>query len=194
MSRPLATLKSALRREIRLRIEQLTTAQRDAASRRLCAQLAQQPLWQRARAILGFAPTAHEPDIWPLLQSALAQGRIVALPRFAPERDTYETARVCQPGRDLVTGRFGIREPSAACALVALEELDLILVPGVAFDSQGHRLGRGRGYYDRLLAGIRAVKCGVAFDEQLVEAVPVEPQDVRVDCLVTPSRWLLTAA
>jgi 5-formyltetrahydrofolate cyclo-ligase len=68
--------------------------------------------------------------------------------------------------------------------------LDLVLAPGVAFDLQGHRLGRGKGFYDRLLADVRGVKCGVAFDEQIVDAVPVGPLDVGVDCLVTPTRWL----
>lgn len=194
MSPPPTTLKSALRREIRQRLVRLTDAQREVASRQLRAQLEQHPVWLAARAVLFFAPTAQEPDIGPLLEVALAQGRTVALPRFVAARDAYEPALVREPARELVPGRFGIREPSPACASVPMGELDLILVPGVAFDPQGHRLGRGQGYYDRLLAGARAVKCGVAFDEQLVEAVPAEAQDVRVDCIVTPTRWLTTAA
>lgn len=194
MSLDLSALKSALRREIRQRLARLTDAQREAASRQLCARLQQQAVWLEARAVLFFVPTAHEPDIGPLLATALAEGRTVALPRFVPARDGYEAALVREPAHELVTGRFGIREPSPACATVALGDLDLILVPGVAFDARGHRLGRGKGYYDRLLIGVRAVKCAVAFDEQLVEAVPAEAQDVRVDCIVTPTRWLTTIA
>ncbi|MCX8089844.1 MAG: 5-formyltetrahydrofolate cyclo-ligase [Verrucomicrobiae bacterium] len=189
----IATLKSALRHEVRRRLENLTPEQRDVASRRLCARLQQQPVWLNARAVLGFAPTAGEPDIWPLLQAALAEGRTVALPRFAPDRDAYEAAVVRDLSRDLVVARFGIREPSCACRTLAVSEVDLILVPGVAFDLRGHRLGRGKGYYDRLLTGARAVKCAVAFEEQIVEAVPVEPQDVRVDCIVTAERWVQIA-
>jgi 5-formyltetrahydrofolate cyclo-ligase len=66
----------------------------------------------------------------------------------------------------------------------------LILVPGVAFDLHGGRLGRGKGYYDRLLKELRGTTCGVAFDQQVVEAIPVEPHDVRLDHVLTPTRWI----
>ncbi|HLP77584.1 MAG TPA: 5-formyltetrahydrofolate cyclo-ligase, partial [Candidatus Paceibacterota bacterium] len=76
------------------------------------------------------------------------------------------------------------------CAPVSLNQLDLVLVPGVAFDACGRRLGRGKGFYDRLLADTRGIKCGVAFDEQIVTGIPVEPHDVLVDCILTPTRWI----
>ena len=69
-----------------------------------------------------------------------------------------------------------------------MPRLDLILVPGVAFDPGGHRLGRGKGFYDRLLAGMRGTKCGVALEEQIVAAIPVEPLDVRMNFILTPTR------
>jgi len=65
----------------------------------------------------------------------------------------------------------------------------LILIPGIAFDLHGRRLGRGKGFYDRLLTEIRGVKCGIAFDEQIVEKIPVEPHDVRMDFILTPTRF-----
>jgi 5-formyltetrahydrofolate cyclo-ligase len=64
------------------------------------------------------------------------------------------------------------------------------LVPGVAFDLHGRRLGRGKGFYDRLLADVRGKTCGVAFDEQIVREVPVEPHDSDVNCILTPTRWI----
>jgi len=63
-------------------------------------------------------------------------------------------------------------------------------VPGLGFDLSGHRLGRGRGYYDRLLAGIAGVKCGVAFDPQVVAQIPAERHDVNMNFILTPTRWL----
>jgi 5-formyltetrahydrofolate cyclo-ligase len=66
----------------------------------------------------------------------------------------------------------------------------LVLVPGVAFDSHGRRLGRGKGFYDQLLAFVRGTKCGVAFDEQIVPEIPIEPHDVRLNCILTPTRWI----
>ena len=66
----------------------------------------------------------------------------------------------------------------------------MILVPGVAFDLHGRRLGRGKGFYDQLLAGVRGTTCGVAFDVQVVRELPQEPHDARVNCILTPTRWL----
>ncbi len=88
------------------------------------------------------------------------------------------------------TGRFGIREPVDRCTHLGLNRLDLILVPGVAFDLNGRRVGRGKGYYDRLLRLASGRKCGVGFDEQLVSEVPVEAHDILLNCILTPTRWL----
>ena len=82
------------------------------------------------------------------------------------------------------------REPNDRCALVPLNTLELVLVPGTAFDSRGHRLGRGKGFYDQLLSQVRGQTCGVAFDEQIVPEVPIEPHDVRLNYLLTPTRWM----
>ena len=92
--------------------------------------------------------------------------------------------------KDFVEGKFGILEPAAACELGELKRLDLILVPGVAFDWQGHRLGRGKGYYDRLLGEVSGTTCGVGYDHQIIATIPVEPHDVRLNCILTPSHWL----
>ncbi|HTG44362.1 MAG TPA: 5-formyltetrahydrofolate cyclo-ligase, partial [Verrucomicrobiae bacterium] len=73
-----------------------------------------------------------------------------------------------------------------------LNRLDFVLVPGVAFDSTGRRLGRGRGFYDQLLAGVTGIKCGVALDEQIVEKLPTEAHDIAMDYILTPTRWLVT--
>ena len=84
-----------------------------------------------------------------------------------------------------------MREPREHCAALALNRLDFVLVPGVAFDLDGRRLGRGKGYYDRLLATVTGAACGVAFDRQIVPRVPSEPHDARLNCILTPTRWQL---
>lgn len=148
-----------------------------------------QPAWLAAKSVMLFAPLPDEVDIWPLVEEALATGKIVALPRYARLGRNYTAAIVRDPRADLIPGHFGIREPHAGCAEISMNRLDLVLVPGVAFDPQGRRLGRGKGFYDRLLADVRGMKCGVAFDEQLVDEVPVGPQDVPLNCILTPTRW-----
>ena len=102
----------------------------------------------------------------------------------------YVACAVKEPGKELRTGQFGIREPIESCPELPLNRLDFVLVPGIAFDLQGRRLGRGKGYYDRLLAEVRGTTCGVAFDEQIVEELPVEPHDIHVNCILTPTRWI----
>jgi 5-formyltetrahydrofolate cyclo-ligase len=88
---------------------------------------------------------------------------------------------------EILSGQFGIREPAPTCVEIPLADLDLVLVPGVAFDASGHRLGRGKGYYDRLLEHFAGKKIGIAFDEQMVGAVPTEKNDGRMDVIVTPT-------
>ncbi len=82
-------------------------------------------------------------------------------------------------------GAFGIMEPIDQGITVAEEEIDLIIVPGVAFDRQLNRLGRGKGFYDRLLTTVQAPKVGICFDFQLIDNVPVEPFDRKMDIIIT---------
>ena len=168
----------------------MSPAEREADSARARQLLAAQPEWLAARSVLFYAPMAEELDVWPLLAEALAAGKRVGLPRFVPEHKTYLACEVRNLGLDVMPGHFGIREPADYCAAFSLKWLDLILVPGVAFDLQGRRLGRGKGYYDQLLAGLRGVRCGVAFEGQIVDEVPVTPQDMLMNCILTPARWI----
>ena len=180
--------KGKLRSEIRGVLKNVSSEKRAAASAKIRARSKQQAFWEAAAAILFFAPLPDEVDVWPLLAEALAAGKTVALPRFDPQRQNYVPCRVHHLSGEIVTGQFGIREPATVCREIPPASLDLILVPGVAFDLGGHRLGRGKGFYDRLLAGVRGIKCGLAFDEQMVEAIPVGPHDVRMDFILTPTR------
>ena len=125
-----------------------------------------------------------------MVSEALALGKAVTLPRFLPRTQTYIACRVLNSQVDVEIGKFGIREPSARCAEVSLNQLDFILVPGVAFDLNGRRLGRGKGFYDRLLAQVRGVTCGVAFEQQIAGEVPAGPHDVGLNCILTPTRWV----
>jgi len=192
MSAPLDTAKVSLRQQVRERLKLMTKQQREAASLQICSRLRQQEIWNSASAILLFAPLPAEPDIWRLLDEALLAGKTVALPRFSAQTQSYSACLVQHLEADLQSGQFGIREPGVSCPEFPLNRLDLVLVPGVAFQSDGCRLGRGRGFYDRLLAAARGTKCGVAFDEQIVEAIPVGPLDVRLNCIITPTRWIET--
>jgi len=182
--------KDSLRQQVRSVLRSMTAPQRAHASEQACHLLQQQPLWRTAKSILFYAPLPEELDVWPAVAIALAEGKTAALPRFNPESGGYIPCQVSDLAEDLRAGKFGIREPAGHCAEVTVKGLDLILAPGVAFDSHGRRLGRGKGFYDQLLANVRGTICGVAFDEQIVQEIPVRPHDISVNCILTPSRWI----
>lgn len=190
---PILQLKEALRREIKKALLNDAPDFLSSESLRLCQNIATQPVWKNAGTILFYAPIRHEVDIWPLVSVSLQEGRRACLPRYLPQKDVYEAALITNMDKDLATGRYGIREPAPHCRALPLNRLDFILVPGVAFDPSGCRLGRGRGYYDRLLSATRGIRCGVAFEQQIRSKIPVEPHDIHVDYVATPLRWIVAS-
>jgi len=190
MQPDLPAAKAALRKQIRGALQTIPPAARPELSAKIRARLTDQPLWKNAASVLFFAPLPDEPDVWPLLADALAGNKIVALPRFDSASHGYVACRVENLPGDIVTGQFGVREPGAKCAELPWHRLELVLVPGVGFDLQGRRLGRGRGFYDRLLADVDGRKCGIALDEQVVDEIPAGPQDIRLNFILTPTRWV----
>ena len=184
------TQKLALRQQVREKLDVLAKATQLAGSAQACALLRQQKRWNEARAILFYSPLTNELDISPLLTEALAAGKTVVLPRFIAEKKLYAACEIHDLARDVQPGHFGIQEPAAHCLPIEIYRLDFVLVPGIAFDLHGRRLGRGKGFYDLLLAVVPGTTCGVAFDEQIVREVPVEPHDIRLNCILTPTRWI----
>jgi 5-formyltetrahydrofolate cyclo-ligase len=182
--------KTEWRRRLRAGLKSVSQTQKDADSASARDLLRRQPVWQNAQAILFYVPMGLELDLTPLLEEALKAGKVVALPRFIGETGTYQPFGVSDFGRDCARGKFGLAEPGAHCSAIPLKRLDLVLAPGVGFDVAGRRLGRGRGYYDRLLAEFAGAKCGVAFDQQVVARIPAERHDVTMNYILTPTRWL----
>jgi 5-formyltetrahydrofolate cyclo-ligase len=180
--------KAALRWKIRARLDKIPAAERETASLKLRVKLKEQSFFQSAAVVLFFAPLPDEADVWPLLEESLIAGKTVALPQFDATTQNYAARRVQNLQNEIVTGQFRVREPKSNCAKIPMDRIDLVLVPGVAFDLRGNRLGRGKGFYDRLLAEISGVKCGIVFDEQLVKKVPIGKSDAPVDFILTPAR------
>lgn len=133
--------------------------------------------------ILCYWPLPDEVDIRPLINRLVAEGTTVLLPKVTG--DVTMTLHRYTSSEDLAEGAFHIMEPTGK-PFADWQQIDTILVPGVAFDAAGHRLGRGRGYYDRFLATCRqARKVGVCFPFQRVKEVPVEEHDVRMDDIIS---------
>src|SRR5439155_6954042 len=113
----------------------------------------------------------------------------VSLPAFNAQLGRYE-AREIKDDNDLVLGQFGIQEPKSTCPLADLSTLDLVLAPGIAFALDGSRLGRGKGYYDRLLEKLQASKIAVCFVWQVLPQFPGYGHVILMDNLATPLFWL----
>lgn len=141
--------------------------------------------------VLGYTATAQEVSIDEVLRALLTEGVRVCLP-WVNGRD-LAVGSVTDLDTDLAPGYRGVREPRPdRRAPLRPDALDALLIPGVGFDERGNRLGYGGGHFDRLLGRLRrgAVTIGVALDEQIVESLPTEPHDKRVDVIVTPTRTL----
>ncbi len=174
--------KAALRKAVREAKAGCTREELEAMSRSVCRAVRSNPLWQRATTVLLYHPLADEVDLGPLMRQGREEGKKVLLP--AVVGDDLEL-REYEGEESLRTGAFGIKEPTGT-VFSDLEAVDLVLVPGVAFDREGHRLGRGRGYYDRLLPRLsHAHRVGVCFPFQLVDCVPSEAHDQRVDEVIS---------
>ncbi|MBN2452309.1 MAG: 5-formyltetrahydrofolate cyclo-ligase [Lentisphaeria bacterium] len=164
----------------------------DAPSEWVAARVRGLAAWPRASAVTGYMALDGEVDVGVLLRESLARGIPVWLPRYSRRIGAYEMVAVRGLGKDLARGHFGILEP--APDLPPVEEARrtaddvLWLVPGVAFDEMGHRIGRGKGYFDRLLRSVRGCRVGVAWDWQVLPRLPCAEEDVSMHWIVTQER------
>jgi 5-formyltetrahydrofolate cyclo-ligase len=177
--------KAAWRKELRARVSALGPAERRAEAAVVEALVGGHPRWQAAACVGLFVPLPDELPLDGLRERAWAEGRTVALPVWREATADYGFAVVRHAGELRVGGRYGIAEPGAGCPELPVERLDFVVVPGIAFDLMGRRLGRGRGFYDRLLAHVRGWTCGVGFGCQMIPEVPVEPHDLTLNLVVT---------
>lgn len=168
---------------MRERREALTADERARAAGAASARLATLPELAGARLVAAFAPRGAE--IAPRLE-----GKQVVFPRVSTGAPRLRFHAVAPA--DLRPGAFGVAEPDAAAPEVSAEDIDLFVVPGLAFDRRGQRLGYGGGFYDELIAHVRGAGrgrfVGVGYDFQLVERCPAGPEDAALDCVVTDAQ------
>ena len=173
-------MKDELRAEMKQRVRALTSGVRAIASEKICRTISLDEAWKSARLVAAFLPIASEPGIAPLLAASA-----ICIPRVRGGKCDF----VMLPESFAHTDwRLDGTEFDALPAIDPAR-LDLVLVPGLAFTKEGARLGRGGGYYDRLLTGCtaRTHRVGVCFSTQLVASLPTEPHDQRVDRVITES-------
>jgi len=185
----LEDFKSDLRRAMLSRRKSHAPANCYLSSRLIQSQALRLPPYLAAKAVALYSPIENEVDTAAILADALERKKQVLYPRIGDE-DRPCFFEISSP-RELCPGRFGILEPAGAkyASLALLENL-IIFVPGVAFDLRGHRLGRGGGWYDRLLKSLKsqALFVGLAYEFQLVERVATAKWDQDVHYVITEER------
>ena len=183
--------KQYIRRSIRAVRRGLSGAERLAHSQRLWERVAGLSCYQHARVLLGYMAFDHEVLTDGLMQQAMASGKQLVLPTVLGDRQGLALYAIEDFDRDVALGYRGILEPQPLRArAVAPETLEVALVPGVAFDLRGGRLGFGAGFYDRLLSRLPLdiPTVGLAFDFQVIPRLSLQPHDILLDAIVTESR------
>jgi len=160
----------------------------DAASRLIEKRLLSLEEYARADLLVSYCATPDEVQTSSIIESALKEGKRVAVVVTEPETKRLTFSEITSL-EEVAPGHYGIPEPRPGFLRpVPLEDADLVLVPLVAWDLRGHRLGHGEGYFDRALAGRKVTKVGLALESQRLGRVPASPHDVPLDLIVTERR------
>ncbi len=183
MGQEIAQVKQILRQQMRAVLEELSQEERAESDQALAAQFLQHPKVAQAGTLLLYCGVGTEVDTRPILQALLDQGKRVCLPRCLP--DHQMEARAITALEELQPDKYGIPAPGEGCPLVPREDLDLVLVPGLCFDSRGNRLGQGGGYYDRYLEDYDGISIGLCREDFFQVNLPREPLDVWVRYVLT---------
>jgi len=184
---PIARQKAVLRKKQRAQSRAMQAATLQTQSAKLIEHLNEHPVFRAAQSIFAYMPMPDEPDLTPLLRQLLEEKKCVCLPRFCGASQTYHPAVIRDFETDLVRAQYDILEPGKSCRKIPPSHMDLTLVPGLAFDRQGWRLGRGKGFYDRMLVDLGGVRFGIAFDFQWMDVIPRETLDQKMDWIITPN-------
>jgi 5-formyltetrahydrofolate cyclo-ligase len=174
--------KTVLRKEMKQKRQMLDLAQRMRASQSIMNRLHELVPIHNARTIMGYAAIQNEVDMTPFLEAQQQLGKTILLPRVHADQ---LVAVEWQGWQKTELSSFGIREPLGE--VYPLADIDVVLVPGLAFDGRGHRLGFGRGFYDRFLPNLRqdAFKCGICYEFQVVDSILPHAADI-------PMHWIVT--
>lgn len=168
--------KSAIRRELKSLYKQPETEVQEAVKKRILSW----EIFQKSRSVALYLSMKDEVDISFIIGTKSS----CFLPRYNCRTETYDMAEV-KSQSDLVAGKYGIKEPSGSSRKAAKNEIELWFIPGMAFDKEGNRLGRGAGFYDRLLDGEFGMKTGVCTAERVLDKVPVDDHDIKMDFVLT---------
>jgi 5-formyltetrahydrofolate cyclo-ligase len=181
--------KAQMRAQLKDRLQSLTAEQRRHKSDRACQRLVATSDFLGASTVMMFLSFSEEIDTALALEAAWLAGKTVVVPKIIWQDRHMEAVIVTSWEDEFNVCPRGLRCPTQTRA-VSIDSIDLVVTPGLGFDEQGRRLGRGGAFYDRFFKQeeLRAVRCGFAFEEQILDAVPTAAHDQPVDCVITDER------
>lgn len=183
----IAMQKAELRTRMRHFLSSLNVKQRTEKSRAIFSKLREEPLFKNAGSVFCYAALPSEADTAAILDDILGLGKSLYMPRMNTS-GSLDCCKIENLKEDLTPGRYGVLEPGESSPVMTdFTKLDVALIPGLAFDRRGHRLGRGMGYFDRFLAGLKG-NCfltGLCFHEQLFDAIPYDQHDIAMNSIIT---------
>ncbi len=175
---------------MRTRLATLTVEQRAEWSNAACVRFVRSDAFLRANRVMLYMPMRSEIDVISIALEAFRRGKSVCVPRVEVGRKSMSAIETTSfDDESMDSDALGVRAPKSG-QVISHEEIDLVVVPGVAFDTRGFRLGRGGGYYDRYLARLprSTITIGICFDFQFVPLIPTEPTDIAVHAVVSDRR------
>lgn len=179
--------KSAVRAQTQTQLQALTPAEKQLASEQVITHIQSASFISDCQSIAGYAPLGSEPDLTAFYESCLAAGKSLYFPKYTEQG--YQLAPI-NSLTDLQPGYHNVLEPTSD---VTNAKVDVWLIPGVVFDLVGTRVGRGKGFYDRLLSGKDGLKCGICFHSQVqILPIPNEPHDIAMDVLISNQQMYIT--
>lgn len=179
-------MKHHFRKEMKAALAAMSANKAARQSALACRRVLELPEFQQARRVMLYIPMPSEVDTSEVAQEAWRMGKTVLVPKVDWDHVEMIAVPCASFDHDIVRGPYGLREPASNVEFPP-EEIDFVVVPALAYDRTGRRLGRGGGFYDRFLAHSRlsAVPCGLAFGVQVIEHVPAAAHDRPVKLLVT---------
>ncbi len=185
-------VKKAIRLVVRLRRKLHRNTAKSEKDRLICAKLTKMEVFRRAKKILLYAPIPHEKEVntWLIIEE-WSSAKTIALPKMLKTKQM--SLRIVTSRQDTQPNTLHIHEPIASCEKIDPKEIDLAIIPGVAFDKKGNRIGFGHGYYDRLLKKLRCPVIALAYDFQILHAVPRHEHDAPVDTIITEKKTYHTS-
>lgn len=184
-------MKTVIREQMRERLRQLPPEEKRAYDEQIAAKLYALPIWQQATTVALTVSKGREIDTTPMIEKAWKEGKVVCVPKCHPTTKTM-TFRAIRSFAQLETVYFGLKEPiEAVTEEIPPQAIELMIVPGICFSTNGYRIGYGGGYYDRYLQQVKHPTVSLAYPFQVVEQLPIEPHDIPVDVIITNEKVIV---